>query len=148
MGLFASPPRARLGDPRRFSRELVAGVTTTTAGPDTPIVVGACLFDPQRAVLPPQPYAQPWIRTILHVTDPDATAHLDIFDPFGVVTGGIPGVVPNSEVQVSSVTPQFIEAALWSLWSTYGVFQARLWVTGPGWAQATCSFAALDFDWS
>mgnify|MGYP006915173003 CR=1 FL=1 len=117
-------------------------------GASTPLVVGACHFEPGRVVLPPQPYAQPWVRAVLEVTDPSAVAHLDIYDVLGVTTGGTPGVVPNSELQVSSVAPQLAEAALWSVWGTNGVFQARLWVTGPEGAQAICSFASLDFDWS
>lgn len=148
MGLFAAPPRPRLGDPRRFSRVMVAGPRATSVGLSSPLVVGACHFEPGRVVLPPQPYAQPWLRAVLEVTDPDATAHLDVYDVAGVSTGGTPGVVANSELQIASVIPQLGETALWSLWGTYGVFQTRLWVTGPEGAQAICSFASLDFDWS
>ena len=148
MGLLTSPPTPRLGDPRRMSSAIVAGVQATSLGGSSPRIIGACHFDPNRVLLPMFAYALPWLRAVLEVTNDAATAHLDLYDPTGMTNGGVPTVVANSEVQSVSVTPEFLELALWNLWGLSGIFQARLWVTGPANAQAICSFASLDLDWS
>jgi hypothetical protein len=147
MGLVTSPPRPRLADPKRTSSPLCPGVQSTSAAPAAPLILGTCNFDPNRVVLPAFSYAQAWLRAVLEVTDPAATAHLDLYDLAGVTNGGTPAVVANSEMQSSSVTPTFLELSV-ALSGITGVFQARLWVTGGSHAQAICSSATLDYDWS
>jgi hypothetical protein len=147
MGLVTSPPRPRLADPKRTSCPILAGTKATSSGAASPLILGSCRFDPNRVVLPMFAYGQAWLRAVLEVTDPAAIAHLDLYDPAGVTNDSAPTVVAYSEMQSISTIPEFLELEL-PLNGITGIFQARLWVTGVAEAQAICSLATLDLDWS
>lgn len=117
---------------------------------DTPKAIGAEYFDITRVPHEPGVLAVT-LRAILEVSDPAATAHLDLYDYSGIFNGGTPSSISGSALATQSAVSTMVEADLTSVWTSSweasGIIEARLWVTpaGAGYI-ATCKMAKLFFE--
>jgi len=116
---------------------------------DTPKAIGAEHFDITR--IPHEPGVLSVVfRAILEVSDPLATAHLDLYDHGGIFNGGTPAPITGSALTTQSAVSTMVEVDLTSTWTgswdTSGIIEARLWVTptGSGYI-ATCKMAKIFF---